>query len=251
MGVIFVAAFLGILQGLTEFLPISSSGHLVIAQHFFPQIGQQPLLLIVILHLGTLFALCVYFLKDIKDMLLSPRLALPILIATLITAILAMPFKDLIEMTFNSPVIASFMLIITGIMLFFAAKVKNNVDKNVNWKKAISIGIAQAAAVLPGISRSGTTISMGIYLGLKGETAGRFSFLIAIPAIFGAGILSLKDITFIPSGLLFPYFIGFLSSFFSLFFSLSKRPVNFLSFLLKNMSLIFDNYKANNDVPTP
>ncbi len=215
MKIIFQAIFLGILQGLTEFLPVSSSGHLVIAQHFFPELKQQPLLLVIILHLGTLFALCTYFLKDIKAMLFTPRLAFPILVATFVTALVVFPLKGFIEATFNSPRFACIMLLITGTFLFVAGRLKNNTHHKVSWQKAIGIGLAQALAVLPGISRSGTTISAGIYLGLTGETAGRFSFLIAIPAIFGAGVLSLKDMTSISSHLLFPYLTGFLCSFFS------------------------------------
>lgn len=207
------AIFLGILQGLTEFLPVSSSGHLVIAQHFCPQISQSPLTLDVTLHLGTLLALCIYFRKDLKHILFHPRTAIPIIIATVVTAAVALPFKSFIEATFTSPRLACLMLLVTGTFLFLAAKVKNNYRTQVSWREAVSIGLAQALAVLPGISRSGTTISAGIYLGLSGETAGRFSFLIAIPAIFGAGLLELKDVSTLPSGLFIPYLMGFLSSF--------------------------------------
>jgi len=210
---IFQAIFLGILQGLTEFLPVSSSGHLVIAQYFCPQISQSPLILDITLHLGTLLALCLYFRKDLKNMLLNPHTAIPIMVATLVTTAVALPLKPFIEAAFHSPRLACLMLLFTGTFLFFAAKIRNNNRTQVGWREAVSIGLAQALAVLPGISRSGTTISTGVYLGLTGEMAGRFSFLIAIPAIFGAGLLELKDISTLPSGLFIPYTIGFLSSF--------------------------------------
>lgn len=207
------AAFLGILQGATEFLPVSSSGHLVIAQYFLPDVAKQPVTLDIILHLGTLFALCIYFLQDLKNMLFSPKTAMPIVVATIATAVVAFPFRHYIESAFSSPHLASLMLVFTGFLLFIAAKVKKNYRQSVGIHDAIYVGLSQALATLPGVSRSGTTIAFGIYLGLKGETSGRFSFLIAIPAIFGAGLLELKDISSVPHTLFLPYLVGFICAF--------------------------------------
>ncbi len=217
--IILEAIFLGLLQGLTEFLPVSSSGHLVIAQHFCPELAKYPLSLDVTLHLGTLLALCVYFAKDLIQMLRKPRTWVPIIITTLVTAAIVFPFKSIIESTFNSPQLACIMLFFTGVFLFLAAReTESKISQMDNLgivspQKAFGIGVAQALAVLPGISRSGTTISAGVLLGLKAETAARFSFLIAIPIIFGAGLLELPKITAFPSTLLLPYVLGFLTSF--------------------------------------
>jgi undecaprenyl-diphosphatase len=207
------AIFLGILQGVTEFLPVSSSGHLVIAQHFCPEIARFPVSLDATLHLGTFLALCVYFWKDLIEMLFHPRLAIPILIATFVTAGAVLPFKKVIESFFSSPQLACFMLFVTGILLFIATKKKGNNRTQVGVLDAIKIGLAQAVAVIPGISRSGTTIVAGILFGLKAEIAVRFSFLIAIPAILGAAVLELYDLHSFPSLLLLSYFLGFLVSF--------------------------------------
>ncbi len=207
------AAFLGILQGATEFLPVSSSGHLVIAQHFLPDVAKQPVTLDIILHLGTLFALCIYFFKDLKNMLFAPKIAMPLVVATLATVMVAFPFRHYIESAFSSPQLASLILIFTGLLLFIAAKVKRNYRQSVGIRDAIYIGLSQALATLPGVSRSGTTIAFGIYLGLKGETSCRFSFLMAIPAIFGAGLLELKGISSVPHTLFLPYLVGFICSF--------------------------------------
>lgn len=207
------AVFLGMLQGATEFLPVSSSGHLVIAQHFLSDVAKQPVILDIILHLGTLLALGIYFLQDLKNMLFAPKTAMPLVAATLTTAVVVFPFRGYIESAFNSPHLASIMLIFTGFLLFIAARIKKNYRQSVGIRDAICIGLSQALATLPGVSRSGTTIAFGIYLGLKGETSGRFSFLIAIPAIFGAGLLELKDISSVPHTLFLPYLVGFVCSF--------------------------------------
>ncbi len=209
------AIFLGILQGVTEFLPISSSGHLVIAQHFCPEIARFPVSLDVILHLGTLLALCVYFWKDLIEMLLHPRLGIPVVVATFVTAGVVLPFKKIVESFFSSPQLACLMLFVTGTLLFIATKKKGNDREQVRVLDAVKTGLAQAIAVIPGISRSGTTIVAGILFGLKAETAARFSFLIAIPAILGAGVLELSDLHGFPLSLLLSYFLGFLASFFS------------------------------------
>lgn len=214
------ASFLGILQGITEFLPVSSSGHLVIAQQFFPRLNEQPLLLNIILHLGTLLAILVYFRSEIKKLFLEPKKLLPIICATIVTVAIVFLFKNLIRSAFISSKFAGAMLIVTAIILFFASQKKDNQKQEVAPKSAIKIGIAQALAVLPGISRSGMTISTGIFLGIQTLVAFRFSFLLAIPVMFGAGILELSELRFASSQLMVSYFFGFVFSFLAGFWAI-------------------------------
>jgi len=207
------AIFLGCVQGFTEFLPVSSSGHLVIAQHFLPAIASQPVSLDIVLHLGTLLALILYFRKEWKKILSSPRIILMIAIASIITVLLVLPFRSQVENSFSNPRLASVMLMLTGVLLFSASGIQYNKKEMVHKKQAIIIGVFQALSVLPGISRSGATISAGIFSGLKSKTAVYFSFLTAIPVIFGAAALEAsKGIEVIPSHLLLPYGVGFLVS---------------------------------------
>lgn len=223
------SSFLGILQGLTEFFPISSSAHLVIAQKFFPRLAERPLVLEIILHLSTLFALIFFFRQDIKKTFSQPKKLLPIISATITTIIVVLPFKDLIEKTFNSVKFVGAMLIITAIFLFLASRKKDNQKEEVDLKTAIKIGIAQAFATLPGISRSGITISVGMLSGLKTLTAFKFSFLLAIFIIAGSGIFKLFDLSHTSTQLMKSYFLGFIFSFLTGVFA--------LKFLIKKISL--------------
>lgn len=223
------SSFLGILQGLTEFFPVSSSAHLVIAQQFFPRLAESPLLLDVILHFGTLLALLIFFWQDIKKLFQQPKKLLSIIYATIITVIIAYPFKNIIEKSFSSPKFAGAMLIITAIILFFASQKKNNLQQEVDSKKAIKIGVAQAVATLPGISRSGMTICTGIFLGVETLAAFKFSFLLGIPAIAGAGFIELIDLQHTSTQLMFSYFFGFLFAFLTGYWA--------LKFLIKKVSL--------------
>ena len=209
------AIILGVLQGLTEFLPVSSSGHLVIVQSFFPELAKSPIVLDVILHMGTLLALLVYFWKKIISIFKDMSFFLRILITTLVTITIVFPFKDYIKTLFHSPRFAAIMLIVTGTILFVASKIKNNKKEKLSILDSIKIGIAQSFAVIPGISRSGSTISMSVFSGLKSSISAEFSFIIAIPIILGAGILELKDIQSINASLLIPYIAGFVASFVS------------------------------------
>jgi len=214
---IFQAVILGIVQGLTEFLPVSSSGHLVLFQHLFG-FTEAELLFDVILHLGTLVAVFIFFRQDIYAMILSIlryckmvfktgsfspagedqnlKLALLIIISSIPTAIIGLLFKKIADQLFSSVLIAGSMLILTGIILFFTRFVKSS-QKGISLfstKDAFIIGISQGLAVMPGLSRSGTTIATGLFLGLKHETAARYSFLLSIPAILGASLLEFADI---------------------------------------------------------
>ena len=183
----------GIVQGLTEFLPVSSSGHLVVLHHFFGY-NQPQFTFDIFLHIGTLFAVLVYFRRDIIDMLKRrPRLLMYVILATIPTALIGFLFIDLVEGLFQNIKLVGLMLFVTAGFLFIADKVsasKSNTGK-LSVVKAIGIGVIQGLAIAPGISRSGLTISSGILFGLDKNEAIRFSFLLAIPAILGALILQI------------------------------------------------------------
>ena len=213
---LFSAILLGLVQGITEFLPISSSGHLAIAEELlcFTGASNVPGFFDVLLHLGTLVAVFVAYWGDIKEMVLelfcgvrdlknrstpSPlpparRLIVLIIVATLPLFVIV-PFKDTIEGLAGSLYFVSVALIATGCMLFFSDRVKKGrkTEKTATMKDALIVGLGQAIATCPGISRSGTTITVGCFVGYERSFAVRFSFLMSIPAILGANILSLKD----------------------------------------------------------
>ncbi|MBQ5928435.1 MAG: undecaprenyl-diphosphate phosphatase [Oscillibacter sp.] len=213
---LFSAILLGLVQGITEFLPISSSGHLAIAEELLSFTGASnvPGFFDVLLHLGTLVAVFVAYWGDIKEMVLelfcgvrdlknrstpSPlpparRLIVLIIMATLPLFVIV-PFKDTIEGLAGSLYFVSVALIATGCMLFFSDRVKKGrkTEKTATMKDALIVGLGQAIATCPGISRSGTTITVGCFVGYERSFAVRFSFLMSIPAILGANILSLKD----------------------------------------------------------
>ncbi|HID93993.1 MAG TPA: undecaprenyl-diphosphate phosphatase, partial [bacterium (Candidatus Stahlbacteria)] len=186
------AFILGIIQGLTEFLPVSSSGHLVLAESIL-KIDTERLLLIVAMHVGSLLAIC---LAAIKDFELTKKLSRgkffnlvsPILVGTIPIAIIGFLFRLKLEKIVNYPQITGLFLIITGVILFLTKYAKRT-GKTLGLFNAFIIGIGQAFAIFPGISRSGTTISTGMYLGLDKTLATEFSFLLAIPAIIGASII--------------------------------------------------------------
>lgn len=211
------AIFLGILQGLTEFLPVSSSGHLVIAQHFMG-ISEGNLALNVLLHLGTLVAVVIVYFRSVANMLLAffgmiadlvkerclcvykskyRKYILLIVMASLPTAVVGLILNDLFEELFSSIYVVAFTLILTGILLILGEKMgKYNTDpiEKLTLKQGFLVGLFQSLAITPGISRSGSTIVGGLINGLKKEEATEFSFLISIPAVLGAVILEGKDI---------------------------------------------------------
>lgn len=234
MSLIIQSIILGIVQGLTEFLPVSSSAHLVIIQNFFPVFKNSAVVFDLILHLGTLLALIVFFFKDFKKILLNKELIINLLIATVITAIIAFPFKNIIEQSFQSIKFAGFMLILTAIILWLASKKRNNNDNEIKPIKAIIIGLGQALAVFPGISRSGITISCGIFSGLKIQEAIKFSFLLAIPTILGAVLIESKNIINISQELILPSIYGLVLSFIFGLIAL-KWLYKFLSINQKNL----------------
>jgi undecaprenyl-diphosphatase len=238
------AIILGILQGVTEPLPVSSSAHLVIVPALIPGFHQPTVFFDVVLHLGTLIAVLFFLRLEIIGILASllpenwqtgifpsvkaeertadRRLALLITIATLLTAVIGLLFKDRIERLFESVETTAVMLLITGVLLFLSDRVKNakRTKGEMNLMDGVVIGLVQAIALIPGISRSGSTITFGIYRRLERGTAARFSFLLSIPAIAGAAILKMGDIAKIASGDLAALGIGFLTAAVTGFFAL-------------------------------
>lgn len=207
---------LGLIQGLAEFLPISSSGHLAIAEHFLGQAGvpATPDFFDVLLHLGTLVAVFVAYWQDIRDMIVelidgvrdlvrgtmpnpippARRMILLIIVGTL-PLFVVLPVKDLVEGLSSNIYFVAGALIVTGFLLFASDRVKKGrkTERSAKLLDVLLVGIAQAIATCPGISRSGTTITACCFLGFDRKFAVRFSFLMSIPAILGANILTLKD----------------------------------------------------------
>ncbi len=202
------AILLGILQGLTEFLPISSSGHLILARAVLgwnfgsPEIEKT---FDVALHLGTFLGIAAYFWADIGRLLRGffkaifrgslsadpySKLALLVLVSTIPAAIAGIKWENYIENKLGTPVVICALLIIFGLILWWAdwASRRRRDLSSLGWSDAVIIGIAQAFALAPGASRSGVTMTAGLFLGLKRETAARYSFLISLPAIAGAAL---------------------------------------------------------------
>ena len=216
---IFEAILLGIIQGLTEFLPISSSGHLVIGQHLLG-IELPGNAFEVVVHIGTLLSVLVVFWPDIWNLLttlkskVTQKYILAIMIGTIPAVIIGLLFKDAITEAFENIKVVATTLLITGAILL-TTKLVQSKSGEISIGRGLLIGLAQAFAILPGISRSGMTISTAMHLGVKPEAAARFSFLLAVPAIAGAGLLTGLDLYQSSESLLsFPImFGGFISSF--------------------------------------
>lgn len=209
------ALFLGIVQGLTEFLPVSSSGHLVLFQSFL-DISTPPLFFDVLVHVGTLLAVLIYF----RHQLISfTKTHLPqLIIATVPAIIVGLAIYTTSLEIFTNLYITSLSFLLTSVLLFLTTRVKtttpvkttaSNSSIKVTPIKALFIGIFQAIAILPGVSRSGSTISAGIFSGLSKNTAFTFSFILSIPAILGALVLNLTDISNLDVTLTLPSLIGF------------------------------------------
>jgi undecaprenyl-diphosphatase len=212
------AIVLGALQGLAEFLPISSSGHLVLGGYFFG-FQENELLFNVSLHMGTLIAVIFYFRQDLIQMVVAAwrfgldvahgraawdpaqmaphmRMVTMIAVASVPTAIIGLGFSRIADRLFSSLLIVGAMLLVTGTVLWLTRRMPDMPEASERFtvRKALYVGLVQGLAILPGISRSGATISAGIFLGLNRATAARFSFLMSIPAIVGAEVIGLKDI---------------------------------------------------------
>lgn len=205
------ALLLGVVQGLTEFLPVSSSGHLLLSQYFFGVKGETfGLSFDVALHVGTLLAVVWFFRHDLLRMasalvrsfrtrdFTNPdgRLACLILVSTVPAALIGYLFEDFFASSVRSPWIVVATLTLVGILFLVGESLgrKSRLASRLKFREAAGIGVAQAAALIPGVSRSGATITLGLFLGLKRDEAARFSFLMSFPIILGAGILQLSEL---------------------------------------------------------
>lgn len=208
------AILMGIVQGLSEFLPISSSAHLVFTSNFYKvfkgieivQTSNEEVFFDIMVHLGTLVAVLIFFRKDVAEIIKAmwhaqktkdwsdnrAKLGLFIIIGTIITVLFALPINEIAERLVYSPAIVGILLFITGFTLLYSEykskKIEEKKDK-IDLKTSIFIGIAQGLAALPGFSRSGWTIATGLFMGLDRITAARYSFLLSIPIILGASMV--------------------------------------------------------------
>ncbi|MFA5793077.1 MAG: undecaprenyl-diphosphate phosphatase [Candidatus Gracilibacteria bacterium] len=221
----FYAILLGLLQGITEFLPISSSGHLVILESFMHLDVESLKDFDVMLHLGTLIAILIFFWKDIWQIKRWPILIL----ASVPAIIIGLLFEDQIDAIFRNQISVAIIMIIVGALFLIPQK---NTKNQINYLRGFLIGCAQAVAIIPGVSRSGSTIFTGTMLGITREESARFSFLLGSIAIAGAGFLTAVDLDtaqLLPTPILLA---GFLASFLSSIFA-----VSFLMNFLKKHSL--------------
>lgn len=232
---------LGLIQGLTEFLPISSSGHLVLGEALLGGSFNNSITFEVVVHFGTLCSILLYYRHELGDILTSlwelvkfpaefsdkvrhdanVKLSGFILLSMIPALIVGLTMKDLIENVFLNPFSVSIMLLVTGTILFLT-KFRNHFPNHIEGKSAFAVGLAQAFAILPGISRSGSTISLGLYLGIKREEIANFSFLMVIPVIAGAMLLQVKDMleVGVPVDNQIGLFVGFITAFISGYYAL-------------------------------
>ena len=224
---------MGLLQGLTEYLPVSSSGHLAIASHFFGIEGEANLTFTVAVHVATVFSTLVILWKDIvwifkglfdfkgPGMNESQRYALNILVSMIPVGIVGVFFKDYVEMIFGSGLlIVGVCLLLTALLLTFSYYARPRQKENISLRDAFIIGLSQACAVLPGLSRSGTTIATGLLLGNNKAKLAQFSFLMVIPPILGEALLDgmkiIKDASAVSAGIsTASLVVGFLAAFVS------------------------------------
>lgn len=211
------AIILGIVQGLTEFIPVSSTGHLIAIPYLFGW-PEHPLWFDCALHMGTLAAVVWYFRRDWLNILRTGRMLVPIIVASVPAALIGWKLDDLIEKTLREWYWVAGALVVIGVVMFVADRVgrKKRSVEEMNWTDYISIGCAQALALFPGVSRSGITITAGLFRGLDRVAAARFSFLLSTPIIFGAGVMQLKKDVVDAGGLkpdqVTPFIVGIITS---------------------------------------
>ncbi len=219
----FEASLLGVIQGITEFLPISSDGHLVIAQGYLRAFQQNPMTFDVVLHFGTLLAVLYYFRRDVRALVFflgrrevqgnlfpARRWVWSIFLATLPTGVIGLALEKSVEPLFVSPVFAAGGLLVNGTLLLSTglAPSGQRSANDIKVRDALLIGLMQGFAVLPGISRSSNTIATAMFLGIRGEVAARFSFLLSIPAVMGAVLIKVSDLDVSRATDLIPYGVG-------------------------------------------
>ncbi|MFQ5797833.1 MAG: undecaprenyl-diphosphate phosphatase [Bacteroidota bacterium] len=231
------AVLLGLLQGLTEFLPISSSGHLVLGEAILRVPFSGNIAFEVFVHFGTFLSLLTFFRAEVLRMLVSVanstrrpgfipqlyrddeyfRLAVLILLGSIPAAIAGLSFEDQASEFFSDPKLVAVMLLVTGFVLMMTRKAKPQEGRDVKLGSTLLIGVAQAVAIIPGISRAGSTISTGLFLGVSRANSARFSFLLALPAILGATALKVGEVIAEspPSGVVLLYIAGTSSAYVS------------------------------------
>ncbi len=221
------AVILGLVQGLTEFLPVSSSGHLVLTQEFMG-IDDKGVTFEILVHFGTLLSVIIYFWRPLWRLVLSivppfreeyagdRKRIVYLAIASVPAAIVGFsPLKDVFEGTYEKPAVVGLLLVVTGVILFLPRLMKRRGQREVGWGSALIMGIGQAFAILPGVSRSGSTIVSGMLAGTKSSAAAEFSFLMAIPAIAAAALLETRHLVEVRADLLGPYVAGAVVAFLS------------------------------------
>ncbi len=248
------AIFLGIVQGLTEFLPISSSAHLALLEHYL-KVEEAGLAFDVLLHVGTLVALIAYFWQDWMDMFkavfqpgrhnrFERRLFWCLVVATIPGALAGLLLEKKAETIFRAPMRIAILMGVMGIILYIADRVARHQRRlpGITMTDAILIGLSQALAIMPGVSRSGSTMTMGLFLGFTRETVARFSFLLSTPIIFGAGLyhgLKLFKTGGVTTFFTLPHTLGFLAAIVSSYFTIKFL----LRFLQRHTFLIFVVYR--------
>ena len=222
------AVILGILQGLTEFLPVSSSGHLAIGKHLL-NFETPDMLFDVMLHVATLLVVLIYFRRRVfliikaffgiffkrfqKDYFENKRFLWGIIVASIPTAVIGLAFEKYALEYFETIIFVGYALIVTSILLVISDRFQGK--GKITTSKSMVIGIAQGLAVTPGISRSGTTIAVSCMLGIERNEAAEFSFLLSVPAILGAMVLQIKDVTITSVDMLITYGAGMAAAFIS------------------------------------
>jgi len=260
---------LGLIQGSTEFFPVSSSGHLVIAKYFL-KLHLPGAAFEAFLHFGTVIAVIVLFRKEIKELVisffdsikrlfqgenmvnilknnLSSRLAWFLVISTIPAAMIGYAFSSYFETLFSKPITTSFMLMITGVLLWFGNKKKSSGNKNISeitYKDAIIIGLAQAIAIFPGISRSGLTVIAGLSRNLNREFAAKYSFILSVPIILGASMFKIWELSSLDINIYILILSGLMATVTSygamkIFITLLKnRKIYFFSYYLWTLSVL-------------
>lgn len=226
---IFLAVFLGIVQGLTEFLPVSSSGHLVLVQRLIPSFSQPGVLFDVILHFGTLFAVLIYFWRKIISLKLNYIYLL--VVGSIPAALVGFLLKDFLESTFSvGGLFLALQFLVTSVLCYLSDRGSSEIEgeKIIDTKDSLIIGTAQALSILPAISRSGSTIFAAVRRGIDRKEAAEFSFLLSMPAILGASVLEIVTYRDHFSLQLAPYLFGFLAAFLTGILSI-KLTISFLT----------------------
>lgn len=267
MSKIIVAILLGIVQGLTEFLPVSSSGHLEITAFILKLFGnsglpEENLLMTVVLHAATALSTLYIFRKEVSEIIRGVlqfkwndefKFSLKIILSMIPAALVGLIFDEQIDALFGGQILlVGCMLILTGLLLYVADKAKNT-NKNVSYSNSILIGIAQAIAILPGISRSGATISVSVLLGIDREKAAKFSFLMVVPLILGkmakdilSGEIASESATLIPliAGFIAAFITGLLACkwMISLVKHSQLKYFSFYCFIVGVLAIVFSTF---------